>query len=197
MLWAASFFYPEGVWAAFHSPVGAEEVDELNLEAGASGLQKAFKGESSFVRAVLFYPDAPDWEKYANAIREKKNTVSESRSKLSLATLSSLSEAMRRQFPDVDQEVIVERFVQTDGKDLVIDFFDGAYSSRNLTWPEQICVPSGVTRLVFRYAYRVKNILIPNSVTEIDAPTEHVKYLKQNDTLIRGEKGSAAQQFAL
>jgi hypothetical protein len=114
-----------------------------------------------------------------------------------LATLSSLSEAVRRQFPDVDQEVIVERFVETDGKDIVIDFSNGAYCSRDLTWPEQICVPTGVTRLVFRYAYRVKNVLIPNSVTENDVPTGEVKYLKQNDTLIPGEKGTAAQPFAL
>lgn len=197
MLWAASFFYPEGVWVAFYSPSGAEEVDELNPEIASSGIQKAFEDESAFVRAVLFYPDALDWEKYANAIREKKKTVSKSSSKLSLASLSSLSEAMRRQFPDFDQQITVERFLKTDRKDIVIDFSYGAYSSRDLIWPEQICVPSGVTSLVFRYAYRVKNILIPNSVTNIDVPTEHVKYLKQNDILIRGEKGTAAQQFAL
>ena len=194
MFFSGCCFYPEGEWLMFWSPSGENKVytDIIANFTGDIDPMQLFDSEEAFMRAFLFYPDATDWEEYAETLfKNEKPIATNKKSEIgTLAYLSGISESIYKQLDAFDWEQ-PHRFVELNGKDIKFDFSSIHPHVSSVTRFE---IPNRVTEVEMAYC-ALKEILLPQSVKNITTSAT-TKYLQKAETTIFGVKGSTSEKFA-
>lgn len=195
MIFCGCCFFPEGEWLMFYSPSGESRVySDITVDfSDEIDPAQLFESEEAFMRAFLFYPDAANWEKYAEILFKNHQPTAANKKAVAgtLAHLSGLSEDIFKQLNSFDWEEPC-RFLEPNGKKIKFDF--SSVYPHTTTDMARFEVPNGVTDIEMAYA-AFKEILIPQSVTNITTMAGE-KYLQKAETTIFGVKGSTAEKFA-